>query len=140
MPPVTLTWRNGKGNVPPIVKERNVPNWGAAVLFVGEEGLLLANYSKHLLLPESKFADFQAPSPTIPTSIGHHQEWVAACKTGSSTTCRFEYSGPLTETVLLGNVAYRTGEKLAWDATGLKATNCPQADDYLRREYRRGWS
>jgi predicted dehydrogenase len=139
LPPVTMTWRNGGGNSPSILQERNVPNWGSAVLFVGEKGMLLANYGKHQLLPEGQFAGFQPPEPTIPRSIGHHQEWVQACKTGEPTTCQFDYSGPLTEAVLLGNVSYRVQSKLAWDAANLKATNCPAADEFLRREYREGW-
>ena len=139
LPPVTLTWRNGKDNLPPIYAEKNIPDWGAAVLFVGDKGMLLANYTKHLLLPESQFAGFQRPEPTIPASMGHHREWVQACKTGASTTCSFNYSGPLTEAVLLGNVSYRAGSKLEWDAEGLRATNCPAAERYLRREYRTGW-
>ncbi|MFW6169012.1 MAG: Gfo/Idh/MocA family protein [Planctomycetota bacterium] len=140
LPPVTMTWRNGKGNKSPIFEEKQVPDWGASVLFVGQEGMLLANYSKHRLLPESKFADFQRPEPTIPKSIGHHQEWIRACKTGEPTTCNFDYSGPLTETVLLGNVSYRAGCKLQWDAANLKATNCPEAKSLIRREYRDGWT
>ena len=90
-------------------------------------------------MPEGEFADFERPEPTIPTSIGHHKEWVHACKTGEPTTCNFDYSGPLTETVLLGNVSYRVGSKLEWDAKNLKATNCPAADKYIRKEYRKGW-
>jgi len=140
LPPVTMTWRNGKDNIPPIVKEKNLPNWGAAVLFVGEKGMLLANYSKHVLLPEPEFAGFQAPEPSIPESIGHHKEWIEACKTGGPTTCNFDYSGPLTETVLLGDVSYRVQSKLEWDAENLKATNCPAADRFIRREYREGWT
>ncbi len=139
LPPVTMTWRNGGDNLPPIVKEKNLPNWGAAVLFVGEKGMLLADYSKHQLLPEDQFADFQPPEQTIPKSIGHHQEWIRACKTGEPSTCNFDYSGPLTETVLLGNVSYRAQSKLQWDAAHLKATNCPDADKFIRREYREGW-
>jgi predicted dehydrogenase len=139
-PPVSLTWRNGKGNVPPIVREKNVPDWGAAVLLVGDKGMLLANYTKRLLLPESQFAGFQPPEPTIPASVGHHREWILACKGGGETTCRFDYSGPLTEAVLLGDVAYRAGSRLQWDAENLKAANCPQADQYIRREYRKGWT
>ena len=139
LPPVTMTWRNGGGNVPPIVKEKSLPNWGAAVLFVGEKGMLLANYTKHQLLPEADFAGFQPPEPTIPKSIGHHQEWIRACKTGEPTTCNFDYSGPLTETVLLGDVSYRVQSKLDWDAASLKATNCSEADELIRREYRAGW-
>ena len=102
--------------------------------------MLLADYGRRLLLPEADFKDFKAPEPTIPNSIGHHAEWIAACKTGSPTTCNFDYSGALTEAVLLGNVAYRAGQKLDWDAVALKATNCPEADRYLRREYRKGWT
>ena len=65
---------------------------------------------------------------------------MVACKTGSPTTCNFDYSGPLSETVLLGNVAYRTGEKLQWDANKLQAIGCEKADQFIRREYRAGWT
>ena len=92
------------------------------------------------LFPEENFAGYKPPAPTIPRSIGHHAEWIKACKTGSPTTCNFGYSGPLTEAVLLGNVAYRTGQKLEWDAEKLQATNCPEAERFLRNEYRAGYS
>jgi hypothetical protein len=106
---------------------------------VGEKGMLWADYGSYRLFPESQFADYEPPQPTIPSSIGHHAEWIAACKTGSPTLCNFDYSGALTEAVLLGNVAYRTSERLEWDAANLKAANCPAADEYLRRDYRAGW-
>ncbi len=108
-------------------------------MFVGSEGMLLADYTRRQLYPEAKFAEYQPPEQTIPASIGHHAEWIEACKTGSPTTCNFDYSGALSEAVLLGNVAYRAGARLEWDAKALKATNCPAADEYLRREYRAGW-
>ena len=120
--------------------EKKLPAWGAGVLFVGKDGMCMANYGGYKLFPEEKFADFKPPEQTIPNSIGHHAEWVKACKTGGPTTCNFNYSGALSETVLLGTVAYRTGKKLEWDAAKLKATNCPEADQYLRREYRKGWT
>ena len=101
--------------------------------------MLIADYGKHLLLPEEKFADFKRPDPFIPDSIGHHREWVEACKTGGPTTCNFDYSGPLTEAALLSNVALRTGKKLNWDAKTLKALGCSEADAFIRREYREGW-
>ena len=63
-----------------------------------------------------------------------------ACKTGAPTTCNFTYAGWLTEANHLGNVAFRVGKKLNWDAANLKATNAPEADQYIRREYRKGWS
>ncbi len=122
----------------------DLPNWPIAVLFVGTEGMLITAIEvlpiKYELHPKAKFAEFQPPPQTISRSIGHYREWIEACKTGGSTTCSFDYSGPLTETVLLGNVAYRTGEKLQWDAENLKAVNCPEADQFIRREYRQGWA
>lgn len=138
LPPVQLTWYDG-GKRPPIQKEQKLPDWGSGVLFVGEQGMIQADYGRRVLLPEAKFAGFQAPPQTIPKSVGHHREWIEACKTGSPTTCNFDYSGPLTEAALLGTVAYRTGEKLQWDAANLKATNCPAADKYIRKTYRDGW-
>jgi hypothetical protein len=101
--------------------------------------MLIADYGHHELYPTEKFADFQRPPQTIPDSPGHFQQWLAACKTGSPTGTHFGYSGPLTETVLLGTVAYRTGQKLEWNAEDLKVTNCPEANQFLRREYRAGW-
>jgi hypothetical protein len=121
------------------LEEESLPKWPSGVLFVGAEGMLLADYKRRELHPAQQFADFEPPEPTIPDSIGHKQEWVAACKAGSPTTCSFDYSGPLSETVLLGTVAYRVGKKLQWDAVSLEATNCPEADRFIRREYREGW-
>ncbi len=139
LPPVRLTWYDG-GKQPPLLKEKDVPAWNAAVLFVGSKGMLIADYSRHQLLPEKQYADFKRPAPTIPDSIGHHAEWLRACRTGEPTTCNFDYSGTLTEAVLLGNVSYRVGKKLYWDPVGLKAVGCPEADVYIRKPYRQGWT
>src|SRR5215218_5216406 len=100
--------------------------------------MLLSNYGRHVLLPEKEFADFKRPPQTIPKSLGHHAEWLHACKTGGPTTCNFEYAGWLTEANHLGNVAYRTGSRLEWDATNLRATNSPDAERFLRRDYHPG--
>ncbi len=138
MPPVKLTWYHGQ--LSPRVQTDKVPAWDYGFLFVGEKGMLLADYTRRVLLPEAGFAGFEPPRPTIPESVGHWREWVAACKTGSATGCNFDYSGALTEAMLLGNVAFRAGRKLQWDAAALKATNCPEADQFIRREYRPGWT
>jgi len=138
LPPVKLTWYNGNKR-PHYFEEGKLPQWGDGTLFVGEKGMLLANYDKHVLLPEKDFEGFVPPAPFIPDSIGHHNEWIAACKNNDPTTCNFDYSGALTETVLLGNVAYRVGQKLQWDAKTLKATNCPEADRFIQHHYRKGW-
>jgi predicted dehydrogenase len=139
MPAVKLAWYHG-GRKPALVAGGKVPAWPSGVLFVGDRGLLLADYSRHVLLPEAEFKGYKRPEPTIAKSIGHHAEWAHACKTGGPTTCPFSYSGLLTECNLLGNVAYRVGKKLEWDPVALKATNCPEADRYLRKEYRKGWT
>lgn len=137
LPAVNLTWYDGD-RCPKELHGRQLP--GSGVLFVGDNGLLLAGYSSYKLLPEDKFEGFERPEPTIPRSIGHHREWIEACKTGGPTTCNFDYSGALTEAVLLGSVAYRSGERLEWDAESLQAKNCPLANEFLRREYRNGWA
>ena len=80
LPPVKMTWYDG-GKRPALLAERKIPAWGAAVLFVGRKGMLIADYDQHKLLPESQFAGFQPPPQTIPDSIGHHAEWIRACKT-----------------------------------------------------------
>lgn len=139
MPPVKLTWYDS-GKKPTFLADKKIPEWGSAVLFMGDKGMLLADYSRHVLLPEAGFVGFKAPDPTIPSSIGHQQEWLAACKTGGPTTCNFDYSGTLTEAVLLGAVSYKTGKKIQWDAKHLKATNCPEADRIIHKQYREGWA
>ena len=136
MPAVDLTWYDGNMTPREVAGER-VP--GSGVMFVGSEGKLFSTYSSYKLFPREKFASFEPPEKTIPSSIGHHADWLKACKDGSPTTCNFDYSGALSETVLLGNVAYRTGQQLDWDGENLKATNCPDADKYLRKSYRKGW-
>jgi hypothetical protein len=110
------------------------------VLFVGDKGMLLADYGKHVLLPEEKFADFQKPEPFILDSPGQHEEWLLAIANGTPTGSPFSYAGPLTEANHLGNVAYRCHQRLEWDAANMRATNCPAAEQYLKREPRKGWS
>jgi len=138
MPPVKLSWHQGE-NKPDIWTAGGIPKWGNGCLFIGDKGMLLADYSKYLLLPEKDFTGFQPPPQTIPRSPGHHQEWIAACKGGAPCSADFQYSGRLTEANHLGNVAYRLGKKLVWDAEKMQATNAPEADHLIRREYRPGW-
>jgi hypothetical protein len=104
MPPVTVTWHQGTKK-PAQFTEGKIPPWGMAILFVGDKGMLLSDYSKHLLLPEEKFADFKRPEPFIPKSPGHFEEWLNACKTGAPTGSNFDYASRLTIANHLGNVA-----------------------------------
>lgn len=112
---------------------------GRATNPLSPTGKELADYKRWILLPEDRFRDFEPPKEWIDPSLGHHQEWLHACKTGAPTLCNFDYSGALVENNLLGTVAFRVGKKLEWDARSLKATNAPEADRYLRKEYREGW-
>lgn len=136
--PVIMSWHQGSEK-PPEWTEKQIPQWDSGVLFIGSKGMLLSDYGKHLLLPEADFADYKRPEKSIPDSIGHHKEWLEACKTGSPTTCPFSYSGLLTESNHLGNVAYRLGKRIEWDTKNLKCNNAPEAEPLIRREYREGW-
>ncbi len=138
LPPVKLTWYQGLEK-PQIWKQNGIPKWANGHLFIGDKGLLLSDYRKHVFLPEEKFADFKGPDPFIPRSPGHHEDWIAACKGGAPTLSDFEYAGLLTEANHLGNVAFRTGKKLEWDTKTMRATNAPNAEQFIRRDYRKGW-
>jgi predicted dehydrogenase len=143
-PAVRLFWSDGTAHFDLVQQTRGhdgkpLATWGLGILFVGQRGMLAADYGRLQLLPQDKFEGFKAARPTIPNSIGHWNEWVAACKTGSPTTCNFDYSGALTEAVLLGAVAYRAQHEIEWDAQRLVATNCPEAEQYIRKSYRRGF-
>ena len=140
LPPVSLTWYDG--NERPEIWRTNeaIKKFGSGQLFIGSQGMLVSNYGSHVLLPEEKFAGFKRPEPTIPKSIGHHAEWLNAIKNGGPTTCNFDYSGALTEATLLGAVAYRAGKKIEWDAANLKVTNAPEAQQFVHKEYRKGWT
>lgn len=138
LPAVTLTWYQGQEK-PQAWKDGTIPKWDNGVLFVGSEGMLLADYGRHVLLPEEKFKDFKPPEPFLPRSPGHHAEWLNACKTGAPTGSPFDYAGLLTEANHLGNVAYRCGQRIEWDTVNLRCPNAPQAASLIRREYRAGW-
>jgi predicted dehydrogenase len=140
LPPVTLHWYDGIQQPRVEVPDNDLKKWHQGILFVGDKGMLVADYGRCILAPADRFRDFQRPRPSIPPSKGHYQEWLLGIKTGSPTLCNFDYSGKLVENNLLGSVAFRTGKKLTWDATALKAINCPDADRYIRPPYREGWT
>lgn len=135
-----LTWYDGY-DLPKNLKEMGVPEWGMGIVFVGEEGTLVADYSRLMLFPQDKFKEYKKPEQTIPNSIGHYQEWLKAIKENKpeNALCRFDYSGPLTISVLLGTVAYRTGKKLDWDSKTMTVPNVPEAAALLKQPRRDGW-
>lgn len=113
------------------------------ILFVGDRGKMLVEGwggERPRLLPETRNREYPRPAKSLPRSIGHHEEWIQACKTGSATASAFSFAGPLTEAVLLGMVAVRLGgQRLEWDPANLKVTNEPDANAFLHYGYRAGW-
>ena len=142
LPPMTLTWYDGS-NKPPRPKEleekRNLPGQGG--LYYGDKGVILAPHGGGpRLLPESKMKGFKPPEPFLPRGVNHWQEWITACKGGPKPLANFDYAGPLTETILLGNVAALAGRKIKWNGPKLKVADMPEANKYLKRDYRQGWT
>ena len=144
MPPVRLHWYDG-GMIPPrpaeLEPDREL-NREDGLLFVGDSGTILVEGwggESPRLIPESRMKDFARPPETLPRSIGHWAEWVAACKGGEPGRSNFDFAGPLTEAVLLGTVSVRTGKRLTWDSQNM-TTGDAEADGYLQYQYRDGWS
>lgn len=131
--PVTLHWSHG---APEIARRYKVK--GLNTIFVGTDGELACGFDNRKLYPEDKFQDTDMPEETIEQSPGFHREWFHAIRDGQPATCNFEYSGPLAETVLLGNVAYRGGA-FEWDWQSLKTIGNENAQQLIREEYRKGW-
>ena len=137
MPPVKLTWYDGglKPRRPDELEPgRDLDEGGA--LFLGNKGAML----DHTLIPDAKRRDYGRPPERLPRSPGHFEEWFEACKGGERAGADFDIAGLVTEVVLLGNVALRTGKKLQWDGPNMQFTNTPEANQHLRYEYRKGWN
>lgn len=158
-PAVKLTWYDGglKPNWPDgLVGDRGLG--GNGTMYIGDKGVLLGGRrGVPTLLPESRQNEYEPPEKSLPRSIGHHAEWIEACKGGKPAGANFEFAGLVTQVVLLGNVALRMDErpssgrrgragipeplpKLDWDGQNMKVTNVPEANDFLHREYRKGWT
>lgn len=138
MPACSLTWYQGT-HKPKAWLDKQIPQWNSGVLFVGTKGMLISDYGKNILLPEDRFKDFKPPTPFIADSPGQHQDWLNACRTGAPTASPFSYAGPLTEANHLGNVAFRSGGKILWDATAMRITNNDAANRFLGRTPRAPW-
>ncbi|HNY77052.1 MAG: Gfo/Idh/MocA family oxidoreductase [Sedimentisphaerales bacterium] len=144
-PPLALTWYDG-GLMPqrPVELEEG-RKFGEADdnLFVGDKGKMLG----YRLIPEARMKEYGKPPQRIERSPGHHKEWLIACKGGPAARASFDWAGPLTEVVLYGNIAlrmerqlYEKGLKLHCDGPNMRITNLPEANRYIRDEYRDGWT
>ena len=148
MAPVKLVWYDGGFRPPrPELVPDGVVMGTNGILLTGDEGLLLSGWDDGWhLYPEKRAKEYGAPPKKLARSPGHHQEWINACKGGVKPGANFEVAGPLTEAVLLGNVALRpelredlTQRKLEWDAKRMRFTNYEKANAFLKRDYRKGW-
>lgn len=144
MPALSLTWYDGgirPFNLPELTGGMQMGAGGT--LYIGDKGKILNN----AILPETLKNSYTPPVPYIPSSPGHEEEWILACKGGAPAGSNFDWAGPLTETVLLGNIALRkvlkeklSGQILQFDPDNFKFPNMPEADQFLHCEYRSGWS
>ena len=138
-PGLTVTWWDG-GMMPPRPAELEPDRrfgGGDGTMIVGDKGTMIG----HRLIPETRMKEFGKPSPTLPRSPGHHQEWIDACKGGPVAGSNFpDHAAPLAEVVMLGIVAIRSRRWLEWDPEKMCFPNAPEADAYLNPPYREGWS
>lgn len=144
MPPLKFTWYDG-GLRPPVIKELDddMKMGAGGTLYIGDKGKILDGK----ILPKSLRESYKIPEPSIPSSPGHYMEWILACKGGEPAGSNFEWAGPLTETVLLGNIALRkdlreklNGQVMKFDPVRFNFPEMPEADKYLHYQYRDGWS
>jgi hypothetical protein len=143
MPQVSLYWYDG-GLRPPKPAELDTDGQdmpGEGLLFVGDEGKILAGFSgdNPRLIPESSMRAFKQPSKTLPRPIGELDQWIRACRGGAPSDASFQNAYNFSETIALGNIALRTDKKLAWDAKSARFTNAPEANKLMTRAYRKGW-
>ena len=142
-PPVDLFWYDG-GLRPPrpacLEPDQDLPAAGGS-LIVGDEGAVSSGLwsGSPRIIPEERMLRYQPPAPTIPRSRGHHRDWLEACKGGPAASANFDYAARLTEIVLLGAVALRTGKTLHWDGPKMTTTNAPEAEPFIRGYFRKGW-
>ncbi|HWI57178.1 MAG TPA: Gfo/Idh/MocA family oxidoreductase, partial [Bacillota bacterium] len=133
MPPVRITWFDGGLKPPAPVEMGNQPLPEEGVLYLGSRGKML--WDKVL---------GAAAAPDVPKTLprrgGTWKEWHEACKGGEPAGCNFDWAGPLTETVLLGNVALRAGKLIEWDAAALRIPNVESANQFVAEPYQNGWS
>ncbi len=143
-PAISVSWYQG-GPMPRSPRPYiSLDKIGHGAMFEGSRGFVVADFNSRLILPNGKDADMTYYTPrskdkVIPPMGDFVKEWINACKGNLKTSCDFDYGGKLVEMMLLGLVAYRAGEKLAYDGAAGRVTNSPKGNDLLSRKYREGW-
>ncbi|MBW8017171.1 MAG: Gfo/Idh/MocA family oxidoreductase [Planctomycetes bacterium] len=144
MPPVKVTWYDGGLRPERPAELPDGAQLGAnGVIYVGDKGKIFNN----MIFPDSLRQQYKTPPASIVSSPGHYKEWLNACKGGKPAGSNFDWAGPLTETVLMGNVALRMElrskldrQKLLWDAKAKRFSNLQGANEFLHKTYRKGWT
>ncbi len=141
-PAITMTWYDGKNRPPQTLLEgETVPKIDNGSLYIGTKGKLIIDHNgMPILLPKAKFEGATLPTPTLKRSPGHYKQWIEACKHGTPTGSNFKYAANMTESVLLGNIALRTGRKLLWDSHKMEFKKDAEATALVQDSYRDGWS
>ena len=148
-PAVKMHWYDG-GKLPPqdlFQGEKLITHDGGS-LVVGTKGTLFTrtwhggetDADMFVLLPRKQFDGMAPPAPSLTRPRSHHQEWVDACRGRGTSLSNFAYASVLTESLLLGNVALRTGKTIEWDSEHMRAVNCPEADPFIKPQFRSGWA
>ncbi len=138
-PPARVVWYDG-GLQPPRPEGWNDPMPEEGAVYVGDEGSLLYSWQGAKLLTPAAAAKAKDVAKTLPRHPGTWVEWQQACTGGEPATCAFDWAVPLTEMVLLGNIAIRTGKRLEWDAAAMKFTHPAAANSYVEEPCHNGWS
>ncbi|MBN1852981.1 MAG: Gfo/Idh/MocA family oxidoreductase [Pirellulales bacterium] len=137
MPPVRIVWYDG-GIQPPVPRSFQgiqLPRFGGE-LYIGDEGVIFGSD----IFPKEQAQKFGSIPKSLPRRSGTWGEWIEACRGGETAGCHFEWAGLLTECVLLGNIAIRTGKRIEWDGDAMRITNEPDANKYVSEPYHNGWS
>ena len=113
---------------------------GHGVLFSGSKGWVVSDFGSHVVIPKSVNQGDRFSRTGIKGGYDHQNEWITACKGGPKASCNFDYAGTMIETMLLGLVAYRVGERIEYDSVAGKVTNNEVANGLLNKTYREGWS
>ena len=159
MPPVRFTWHRGpekqlapgsQEKIGALLRNRGLPQdkvdaafKDAGLLLLGRDGAVVSDShnANAVMLPDEKFKDALKGGPKkLPSSKGHYKDWLLACRGGEPALANFDYAGPFSEFLMLGNIATQFDTELEYDPVAGKIVNSPEADRLLDYEYRKGWT
>jgi predicted dehydrogenase len=143
--PIKVSWYQGGALPESPSRYVDLKKIDHGAMFEGSKGFIISDFTTHILFPQGNHADMTYYKPRtkealIPPLGNFQKQWINACKGNLKTSCDFEYGGNMIEMMMLGLVAYRAGRKISYDGATGKVTNCPEANEFLKRTYRPGWT